>query len=172
MQHISVICSQRMSTLSLRAFPQPISSSWGGAHGLGSGLPSSGTVPAACCLLVSWGQNVSHVPQWAAWSWKYALCGLNTDIFWIIHALRFIACLNLEEIYWMNIYLFSLIFLHSLSRLLYSLAFNARFLRHLWFLISSMTTRMITGYVSRGLTNWAYVHGKWQPKWKYSKMVF
>nr|XP_012641494.1 ubiquitin-protein ligase E3C [Microcebus murinus] len=29
--------------------------------------------------------------------------------------------------------------------LLYSLAFNARFLRHLWFLISSMTTRMITG---------------------------
>uniref|UniRef100_A0A8I3WJZ0 Ubiquitin-protein ligase E3C n=1 Tax=Callithrix jacchus TaxID=9483 RepID=A0A8I3WJZ0_CALJA len=30
-------------------------------------------------------------------------------------------------------------------RLLYSLAFNARFLRHLWFLISSMTTRMITG---------------------------
>uniref|UniRef100_A0A8C0SHM0 HECT-type E3 ubiquitin transferase n=1 Tax=Canis lupus familiaris TaxID=9615 RepID=A0A8C0SHM0_CANLF len=32
-------------------------------------------------------------------------------------------------------------------RLLYSLAFNARFLRHLWFLISSMTTRMITGSV-------------------------
>ncbi|KFO37304.1 Ubiquitin-protein ligase E3C [Fukomys damarensis] len=31
------------------------------------------------------------------------------------------------------------------DRLLYSLAFNARFLRHLWFLISSMTTRMITG---------------------------
>ncbi|XP_016016446.2 ubiquitin-protein ligase E3C isoform X5 [Rousettus aegyptiacus] len=31
------------------------------------------------------------------------------------------------------------------ARLLYSLAFNARFLRHLWFLISSMTTRMITG---------------------------
>ncbi|XP_053569799.1 ubiquitin-protein ligase E3C [Bombina bombina] len=30
-------------------------------------------------------------------------------------------------------------------RLLYSLAFNARFLRHLWYLISSMTTRMITG---------------------------
>ncbi|XP_011796991.1 PREDICTED: ubiquitin-protein ligase E3C [Colobus angolensis palliatus] len=30
-------------------------------------------------------------------------------------------------------------------RLLYSLAFNARFLRHLWFLISSMSTRMITG---------------------------
>ncbi|KAM5205484.1 ubiquitin-protein ligase E3C isoform 2-T4 [Hipposideros larvatus] len=30
-------------------------------------------------------------------------------------------------------------------RLLYSLAFNARFLRHLWSLISSMTTRMITG---------------------------
>ncbi|XP_063106911.1 ubiquitin-protein ligase E3C isoform X3 [Cavia porcellus] len=30
-------------------------------------------------------------------------------------------------------------------RLLYSLAFNARFLRHLWFLISSMTTQMITG---------------------------
>uniref|UniRef100_A0A452SL94 Ubiquitin-protein ligase E3C n=1 Tax=Ursus americanus TaxID=9643 RepID=A0A452SL94_URSAM len=30
-------------------------------------------------------------------------------------------------------------------RLLYSLAFNARFLRHLWFLISSMTTRMTTG---------------------------
>ncbi|XP_073094222.1 ubiquitin-protein ligase E3C isoform X2 [Manis javanica] len=30
-------------------------------------------------------------------------------------------------------------------RLLYSLAFNVRFLRHLWFLISSMTTRMITG---------------------------
>ncbi|XP_045352281.1 ubiquitin-protein ligase E3C isoform X2 [Leopardus geoffroyi] len=30
-------------------------------------------------------------------------------------------------------------------RLLYSLAFNARFLRHLWFLISSMTTRTITG---------------------------
>lgn len=30
-------------------------------------------------------------------------------------------------------------------RVLYSLAFNARFLRHLWFLISSMTTRMITG---------------------------
>ncbi|GAB5568971.1 ubiquitin-protein ligase E3B isoform X5 [Prionailurus iriomotensis] len=29
--------------------------------------------------------------------------------------------------------------------LLYSLAFNARFLRHLWFLISSMTTRTITG---------------------------
>ncbi|XP_024900649.1 ubiquitin-protein ligase E3C isoform X3 [Pteropus alecto] len=33
------------------------------------------------------------------------------------------------------------------ARLLYSLAFNARFLRHLWFLISSMTTRMITGSV-------------------------
>lgn len=30
-------------------------------------------------------------------------------------------------------------------RLLYSLAFNARFLRHLWHLISSMTTKMITG---------------------------
>ncbi|KAJ6659296.1 hypothetical protein lerEdw1_019167 [Lerista edwardsae] len=30
-------------------------------------------------------------------------------------------------------------------RLLYSLAFNARFLRHLWFLISSMTTEIITG---------------------------
>ncbi|XP_075068217.1 ubiquitin-protein ligase E3C [Mixophyes fleayi] len=30
-------------------------------------------------------------------------------------------------------------------RLLYSLAFNARFLRHLWYLISSMTARMITG---------------------------
>ncbi|XP_043920724.1 ubiquitin-protein ligase E3C [Protopterus annectens] len=30
-------------------------------------------------------------------------------------------------------------------RLLYSLAFNARFLRHLWYVISSMTTRMITG---------------------------
>ncbi|XP_066090639.1 ubiquitin-protein ligase E3C isoform X1 [Saccopteryx bilineata] len=30
-------------------------------------------------------------------------------------------------------------------RLLYSLAFNARFLRHLWALISSMTTQMITG---------------------------
>ncbi|XP_012589331.1 PREDICTED: ubiquitin-protein ligase E3C [Condylura cristata] len=30
-------------------------------------------------------------------------------------------------------------------RLLYSLAFNARFLRHLWSLVSSMTTRMITG---------------------------
>ncbi|XP_045435757.1 ubiquitin-protein ligase E3C isoform X6 [Pipistrellus kuhlii] len=30
-------------------------------------------------------------------------------------------------------------------RLLYSLAFNARFLRHLWVLISSMTTQMITG---------------------------
>ncbi|KAH0627590.1 hypothetical protein JD844_003505 [Phrynosoma platyrhinos] len=30
-------------------------------------------------------------------------------------------------------------------RLLYSLAFNARFLRHLWYLICSMTTRMITG---------------------------
>uniref|UniRef100_A0A452UEY5 Ubiquitin-protein ligase E3C n=1 Tax=Ursus maritimus TaxID=29073 RepID=A0A452UEY5_URSMA len=36
-------------------------------------------------------------------------------------------------------------FPHSLFRLLYSLAFNARFLRHLWFLISSMTTRMTTG---------------------------
>uniref|UniRef100_A0A8C3HZ44 Ubiquitin-protein ligase E3C n=1 Tax=Chrysemys picta bellii TaxID=8478 RepID=A0A8C3HZ44_CHRPI len=32
-------------------------------------------------------------------------------------------------------------------RLLYSLAFNARFLRHLWYLISSMTTRMITGRI-------------------------
>ncbi|KAK1335301.1 hypothetical protein QTO34_004886 [Cnephaeus nilssonii] len=32
-----------------------------------------------------------------------------------------------------------------LSLLLYSLAFNARFLRHLWVLISSMTTQMITG---------------------------
>lgn len=30
-------------------------------------------------------------------------------------------------------------------RLLYSLAFNARFLKHVWYLISSMTTRMITG---------------------------
>ncbi|XP_035270812.1 ubiquitin-protein ligase E3C isoform X2 [Anguilla anguilla] len=30
-------------------------------------------------------------------------------------------------------------------RLLYSLAFNARFLRHLWHLITSMTTKMITG---------------------------
>ncbi|KAM5157022.1 ubiquitin-protein ligase E3C [Mantella aurantiaca] len=30
-------------------------------------------------------------------------------------------------------------------RLLYSLAFNARFLRHLWHLISSMKTKMITG---------------------------
>uniref|UniRef100_A0A7N6BU23 Ubiquitin-protein ligase E3C n=1 Tax=Anabas testudineus TaxID=64144 RepID=A0A7N6BU23_ANATE len=30
-------------------------------------------------------------------------------------------------------------------RLLYSLAFNARFLRHLWHLITSMTTTMITG---------------------------
>lgn len=33
----------------------------------------------------------------------------------------------------------------SLCRLLYSLAFNARFLRHLWHLITSMTTKMITG---------------------------
>ncbi|KAG3289177.1 hypothetical protein H1C71_025525 [Ictidomys tridecemlineatus] len=32
-------------------------------------------------------------------------------------------------------------------RLLYSLAFNARFLWHLWVLISSMTTRMITGSI-------------------------
>lgn len=39
-----------------------------------------------------------------------------------------------------------------LFRLLYSLAFNARFLRHLWVLISSMTTRMITGYVLHLLT--------------------
>ncbi|XP_048867753.1 ubiquitin-protein ligase E3C [Brienomyrus brachyistius] len=30
-------------------------------------------------------------------------------------------------------------------RLLYSLAFNGRFLRHLWHLITSMTTKMITG---------------------------
>ncbi|TRY88691.1 hypothetical protein DNTS_026130 [Danionella cerebrum] len=30
-------------------------------------------------------------------------------------------------------------------RLLYSLAFNARFLRHLWYLITSMKTKMITG---------------------------
>ncbi|XP_034032519.1 ubiquitin-protein ligase E3C [Thalassophryne amazonica] len=30
-------------------------------------------------------------------------------------------------------------------RLLYSLAFNVRFLRHLWHLITSMTTKMITG---------------------------
>ncbi|XP_006002235.1 ubiquitin-protein ligase E3C isoform X2 [Latimeria chalumnae] len=30
-------------------------------------------------------------------------------------------------------------------RLLYSLAFNARFLRHVWVLITSMTTKMITG---------------------------
>ncbi|KAJ8376784.1 hypothetical protein SKAU_G00073640 [Synaphobranchus kaupii] len=30
-------------------------------------------------------------------------------------------------------------------RLLYSLAFNARFLRHLWHLITSMTTKIITG---------------------------
>lgn len=30
-------------------------------------------------------------------------------------------------------------------RLLYSLAFNARFLKHLWHLITSMTTKMITG---------------------------
>ncbi|CAL8313718.1 unnamed protein product [Merluccius merluccius] len=30
-------------------------------------------------------------------------------------------------------------------RLLYSLAFNARFLRHLWYLLTSMTTKMITG---------------------------
>uniref|UniRef100_A0A8C7X8P9 Ubiquitin-protein ligase E3C n=1 Tax=Oryzias sinensis TaxID=183150 RepID=A0A8C7X8P9_9TELE len=30
-------------------------------------------------------------------------------------------------------------------RLLYSLAFNARFLQHLWHLITSMTTKMITG---------------------------
>ncbi|XP_077365504.1 ubiquitin-protein ligase E3C [Festucalex cinctus] len=30
-------------------------------------------------------------------------------------------------------------------RLLYSLAFNARFLRHLWHLITSVTTKMITG---------------------------
>ncbi|KAM6978093.1 ubiquitin-protein ligase E3C [Aplochiton taeniatus] len=31
------------------------------------------------------------------------------------------------------------------ARLLYSLAFNARFLRHIWHLITSMTTKMITG---------------------------
>uniref|UniRef100_A0A8C7IJX0 Ubiquitin-protein ligase E3C n=1 Tax=Oncorhynchus kisutch TaxID=8019 RepID=A0A8C7IJX0_ONCKI len=37
-------------------------------------------------------------------------------------------------------------------RLLYSLAFNARFLRHLWHLIQSMTTKMITG-VNRALVN-------------------
>lgn len=161
LQHISVICTQRMSTLSLR-----FSAAYLFLVGWSSRprLRTAELWISACGLLVSWGQNVSHVPQWAAWSQKYALCGLNTDIFWIIHALQFIACLNLEEIYWMNIYLFSLIFLHSLSRLLYSLAFNARFLRHLWFLISSMTTRMITGYVSHGLTNWAYVHGKWRPK--------
>ncbi|KAG7224978.1 hypothetical protein INR49_014895 [Caranx melampygus] len=34
-------------------------------------------------------------------------------------------------------------------RLLYSLAFNARFLRHLWHLITSMTTKMITGSMVR-----------------------
>lgn len=33
-------------------------------------------------------------------------------------------------------------------RLLYSLAFNARFLRHIWHLITSMTTKMITGWVN------------------------
>lgn len=35
-----------------------------------------------------------------------------------------------------------------LCRLLYSLAFNARFLRHLWHLITSMTTKMITGWAN------------------------
>lgn len=39
----------------------------------------------------------------------------------------------------------------SPCRLLYSLAFNARFLRHLWHLISSMTTKMITGWVNSKL---------------------
>ncbi|KAK2860103.1 hypothetical protein Q7C36_004269 [Tachysurus vachellii] len=33
----------------------------------------------------------------------------------------------------------------SKVRLLYTLAFNARFLRHLWYLITSMRTKMITG---------------------------
>ncbi|MBN3308090.1 UBE3C ligase, partial [Amia calva] len=37
------------------------------------------------------------------------------------------------------------LFLLPSFRLLYSLAFNARFLRHLWHLITSMTTKMITG---------------------------
>lgn len=41
------------------------------------------------------------------------------------------------------------LFRFSLSRLLYSLAFNARFLRHLWHLITSMTTKMITGYADK-----------------------
>lgn len=45
----------------------------------------------------------------------------------------------------------------SSCRLLYSLAFNARFLRHLWYLISSMTTRMITGYVLHHFWNGVFV---------------
>lgn len=53
----------------------------------------------------------------------------------------------------------------SSCRLLYSLAFNARFLRHLWYLISSMTTRMITGYVLYHFWNWFFVrteHIEWK----------
>lgn len=59
----------------------------------------------------------------------------------------------------------------SSFRLLYSLAFNARFLRHLWYLISSMTTRMITGYVLSHFWNWVFVkteylvEREWNDSW-------
>ena len=70
--------------------------------------------------------------------------GVRTDIFSVVRYLPSVTFLFMKKyIGWRfaNSYLFS----PFLFRLLYSLAFNARFLRHLWFLISSMTTRMITG---------------------------
>uniref|UniRef100_A0A3B4FFS5 Ubiquitin-protein ligase E3C n=1 Tax=Pundamilia nyererei TaxID=303518 RepID=A0A3B4FFS5_9CICH len=59
-------------------------------------------------------------------------------------------CPNISEVFTMMASIcHTLMVQHRLMvpkvRLLYSLAFNARFLRHLWHLITSMTTKMITG---------------------------
>jgi hypothetical protein len=86
-------------------------------------------------------------------------CGITVNISWVVYCLCCMGffCFDLILRNTLNDYLLTLcVFLLFLFRLLYSLAFNARFLRHLWFLISSMTTRMITGYVWCRLKNWAH----------------
>lgn len=84
-----------------------------------------------------------------------ALCGVDAGI---LQTVCYAPCVALLKKAIEGVFTYS--YFPVPFRLLYSLAFNARFLRHLWSLISSMTTRMITGYVSHGFLDWTE-RGKW-----------
>ena len=128
------------------------SSLWGRSHGRSSGpawrCSSEDGAPAVGVLGVFSAVGQPAVGGVGAVTFSAvgqpAVQGVGAVSFSAVHCLVFVTFLCLKKyIEWRlaNSYLFS----PFLFRLLYSLAFNARFLRHLWSLISSMTTQMITG---------------------------